>query len=73
LESTITMEKPFLTAFSDSDPITSGGDKVLQKLISGTKGQQHTTIVNVGHFLQEYQGEKLAEVVVNFMNTTYTN
>ena len=60
-------QKPFLTAFSDSDPITAGGDKLLQKLIPGTKGQPHTTIVNGGHFLQEDQGENLAEVVLNFI------
>ncbi|MFT6978020.1 MAG: haloalkane dehalogenase, partial [Shewanella psychromarinicola] len=29
-------QKPFLTAFSDSDPITAGGDKLMQKLIPGT-------------------------------------
>jgi len=61
-------KKPFLTAFSDSDPITAGGDKLLQKLIPGTKGQKHTTIINGGHFLQEDQGESLAEVVVNFIS-----
>lgn len=59
--------KPFLTAFSDSDPITAGGDKLMQKLIPGTQGQAHTTIVNGGHFLQEDQGERLAEVVVDFI------
>lgn len=59
--------KPFLTAFSDSDPVTAGGDKLMQKLIPGCEGQAHTTIVNGGHFLQEDQGEKLAEVVVNFV------
>ncbi len=62
--------KPFLTAFSDSDPITAGGDKVMQKLIPGTRGQAHTTIVNAGHFLQEDQGEQLAEVVVKFIAAT---
>jgi len=31
------MEKPFLTLFSDKDPITKGGEKVLQKLIPGSK------------------------------------
>lgn len=61
-------QKPFLTAFSDTDPITAGGDKLMQKLIPGTKGQNHTTIVNGGHFLQEDQGETLAEVVVDFIN-----
>ena len=62
--------KPFLTAFSDSDPVTAGGDKVMQKLIPGTRGQAHTTIVNAGHFLQEDQGEQLAEVVVRFIAAT---
>ncbi|AZQ84313.1 alpha/beta fold hydrolase [Colwellia sp. Arc7-635] len=60
-------QKPFLTAFSDNDPITSGGDKIMQKLIPGTKGQAHTTIVNGGHFLQEDQGDKLAEVIIDFI------
>jgi len=63
-------QKPFLTAFSDTDPITAGGDKVMQKLIPGTRGQAHTTIVNGGHFLQEDQGETLAEVVVQFIADT---
>jgi haloalkane dehalogenase len=61
-------QKPFLTAFSDKDPITSGGDKIFQKLIPGTKGQKHTTIDNGGHFLQEDQGEKLAEVLLQFVS-----
>jgi len=61
-------QKPFLTAFSDNDPITSGGDKIMQKIIPGTRGQAHTTIVNGGHFLQEDQGEKLAEVIISFIN-----
>jgi haloalkane dehalogenase len=60
-------QKPFLTAFSDSDPITAGGDALMQKLIPGTKGQKHTTIVAAGHFLQEDKGEILADVVVNFI------
>ena len=60
-------QKPFLTAFSDSDPITAGGDALLQKLIPGCSGQAHTTIENGGHFLQEDQGEKLAGVVADFI------
>ena len=59
--------KPFLTAFSDSDPITSGGDKAMQQLIPGAAGQAHTTIAGGGHFLQEDQGEQLADVVVEFI------
>ena len=63
----IRWEKPFLTAFSDSDPITKGGDRIFQRLIPGAKGQPHTTITGAGHFLQEDKGEELAEVVVNFL------
>jgi haloalkane dehalogenase len=60
-------EKPFLTAFSDSDAITRGGDRLFQRVIPGTKGQPHTTIVGAGHFLQEDKGEELARVVVDFI------
>ncbi len=63
-------EKPFLTAFSDHDPVTAGGDKVLQKLIPGAKGQPHPTINGGGHFLQEDCGEEFAQVVVDFMART---
>lgn len=60
-------EKPFLTAFSDSDPITQGGAAVFMDLVPGTKGQPHTTIEGAGHFLQEDKGEELARVVVDFI------
>src|SRR5262245_11972944 len=61
------LEKPFLTAFSDSDPITRGGDVILQEAIPGAKGRPHTTIAGAGHFLQEDRGEELARVVVDFI------
>jgi haloalkane dehalogenase len=60
-------EKPFLTAFSDSDPITHGGDRVLRESIPGCRGQTHVTIEGGGHFLQEDKGEELARVVVDFV------
>lgn len=62
--------KPFLTAFSDSDPVTAGGDKIFQKLVPGCAGQSHTTIENGGHFLQEDQGEALAGVLIKFIRST---
>lgn len=62
-----TWEKPFLTCFSDSDPITQGGDKIFQKLIPGTQGQRHTIIQQAGHFLQEDKGEEWAKTIVGFM------
>ena len=60
-------EKPFLTAFSDSDPITGGGDRIFQSRVPGTNGQPHTTITGAGHFLQEDKGEELARVVAEFI------
>jgi len=60
-------DKPFLTAFSDKDPITQGGDQLLQKLIPGAAGQPHTTIANAGHFLQEDAGEELATVIIRWL------
>jgi haloalkane dehalogenase len=60
-------DKPFLTAFSDSDPITKGGDKFFQKVIPGTQGQKHITIQQGGHFLQEDKGEEWAEAIVAFI------
>lgn len=59
--------KPFLTAFSDSDPVTGGADQRLREAIPGCEGQPHTTIVGGGHFLQEDKGEELARVVVDFV------
>jgi len=63
-------QKPFLTAFSDMDPITRGADRLLQEAIPGAKGQPHTTIAGGGHFLQEDKGEELARVVVDFIRTS---
>jgi haloalkane dehalogenase len=60
--------KPFLTAFSDSDPITRGGERYFQKMIPGAQGQEHVTIKNAGHFLQEDKGEELSQVILNFIN-----
>jgi haloalkane dehalogenase len=63
-------QKPFLCAFSDSDPITRGADKGFLARVPGTKGQPHTTIAGGGHFLQEDKGEELANVIVGFLQTT---
>jgi haloalkane dehalogenase len=62
--------KPFLTAFSDQDPVTAGGDRFMQSKIPGTQGQPHTTIVGGGHFLQEDKGEELARVCIDFIRAT---
>ena len=63
-------DKPFLTAFSDGDPITAGGERAFQLLVPGAKGQAHTTITGAGHYLQEDKGPELAKVVIDFIRTT---
>lgn len=63
------LELPFLTAFSDADPITAGADRVLQAGIPGARGRAHATITGAGHFLQEDRGEELARVVVEFVES----
>ncbi|MDT7570314.1 MAG: haloalkane dehalogenase, partial [Actinomycetota bacterium] len=64
-----TWDKPFLCAFSDGDPITAGGERVLIERIPGAKGQPHTTIEGGGHFLQEDRGPELARVVLDWLAT----
>lgn len=59
--------KPLLTAFSDGDPITRGGDLIFQQRVPGASGQPHTVIRGAGHFLQEERGEELARVMIDFL------
>lgn len=54
--------KPFLTTFSNGDPITRGGDKYMQERIPGAKGQPHQTLVG-GHFLQEDSPVPFAQAI----------
>ena len=63
-------EKPFLTAFSDDDPITRGADRPMRERIPGARGVEHVTIHDAGHFLQEDKAVELAEAVVRFALAT---
>ena len=60
-------EKPFLTCFSNRDPITRGGDKPWQTHVPGARNREHTVIRNAGHFLQEEKGPELANVLNEFI------
>jgi haloalkane dehalogenase len=60
-------DKPFLTACGDSDPITAGAERAMQKKIPGAAGRPHVTLERAGHFLQEDAGEELGRVVVDFV------
>ncbi|MCY7307694.1 MAG: haloalkane dehalogenase [Rhodoferax sp.] len=63
-------EKPFLTLFSNRDPVTRGGHKVWQKLVPGAQGQPHAITRDAGHFLQEDKGVEVAQAIVAFMRAT---
>jgi haloalkane dehalogenase len=60
-------EKPVLTAFSDGDPITRGGELEFQQRMPGARNRTHVTIKGAGHFLQETHGPELAELMLQFM------
>ena len=60
-------EKPFLTAFSDGDPITGDMAPIMRKLIPGAAGLEHPVLAGAGHFLQEDSGEELGRVVAGFV------
>jgi haloalkane dehalogenase len=60
-------DKPFLTLFSNRDPVTRGGYKVWQQVVPGAQGQPHAITRNAGHFLQEDKGQEVAQAIVSFM------
>jgi len=58
--------KPFLVAFSDSDPITGAMAPVLKAAIPGAARLDHPVLTGAGHFLQEDAGDRLASEIVAF-------
>lgn len=62
--------KPVLTLFSDSDPVTKGGERVFLERVPGTKGQPHTIIKDAGHFLQEDAPDELAAHIHALISNT---
>jgi haloalkane dehalogenase len=61
-------QKPFLTTFSNRDPITRGGELPWQETVPGAQDREHVKIMNAGHFLQEDKGPELANVLIRFVN-----
>ncbi|MCP5092579.1 MAG: haloalkane dehalogenase [Gammaproteobacteria bacterium] len=65
-----TWQKPFLTTFSDRDPITRGWERPWQKLVPGAQNREHLKIKNAGHFLQEDEGPELAGILIRYVSDT---
>ena len=63
-------DRPFLCCFSDSDPITRGGDRRFRELVPGARDREHVTVEGAGHFLQEDRGVLLADVLVAYIAAT---
>ena len=58
-------DKPFLVAFTDSDPISRGGEATFVRRIPGAI---NVTIKGVGHFVQEDAGPELAAMINDFID-----
>jgi haloalkane dehalogenase len=65
-----TFDKPFLTCFSDQDPVSAGADRAFQELVPGAAGRSHTTVRGGGHFVQEDCGPELAGIVNDLIAAT---
>ena len=60
-------EKPWITAYADSDPVMKGQEKRFIESVPGAKGQAHTIVKGAGHFIQDDAGKELADIVVEFI------
>lgn len=57
-------DRPFLVAFSDSDPITAAMGPVLREHVPGAARTGHAVVRDAGHFLQEDAGAELGALAV---------
>jgi len=60
-------DKPFLTLFSNRDPVTRGGHRIWHARVPGARGQPHAVTRGAGHFLQEDRGAEVAQAIVAFI------
>jgi haloalkane dehalogenase len=59
-----TWDRPFLVAFSDSDPITGAVAPILARMVPNATT---VTIAGAGHFVQEDAGVELARAIADFV------
>ena len=62
-------DKPFLTVFSNKDPVTRQIEKYLINHIPGCREQPHTILDGIGHFSPEEAPEALLEHLIPFLDT----
>jgi haloalkane dehalogenase len=60
-----TWDKPFLIAFTDSDPLTAGGERSFLKVPESVR--QQVVVEGAAHFVQEDKGAELAAIIGNFI------
>ncbi|MGI5274601.1 haloalkane dehalogenase [Nonomuraea sp. CA-218870] len=65
-----TLDRPFLVAFSDGDPITGGMAPILRSSMVGAAGLDHPVVKGAGHFLQEDAGAELGRHIAAFVTST---
>lgn len=66
-------EKPFLTVWASNDPGTLGQcatQDTLSTSVPGAKGLSHARLPQASHFLQDDQGEAIAQRLVEFYAST---
>jgi len=56
--------KPFVVAFSDSDPSTAPWAEVFKQRVPGAKACSHPVIAEAGHFVQEEKGTELGKIII---------
>jgi haloalkane dehalogenase len=59
-------QKPFLTIFSDTDPISDGEQQNFVTRIPGAAGQNHRIIPNTNHFIREDAPQLMAQYLIQF-------
>ncbi|MEL7446270.1 MAG: haloalkane dehalogenase [Pseudomonadota bacterium] len=60
-------EKPFLTVFGDSDPVSKDGEKRFIESVPGAKGQAHEIVTGAGHFIQDDAADVFSHAIVSFI------
>jgi haloalkane dehalogenase len=58
-------DKPYLTAFAEHEEISRPFEQILQARVPGAKGQNHVTVPDAGHFLQEQQPDLLVKTILS--------